>query len=99
MKNNENPLIEEDTKYMARYENKYVKYAKITFAETEEEIIFENKNYLSRKKRPLWYNKETNSIYLGIVDANPTAKLAEFSTTKISSNGTKWKLVKRLVRK
>lgn len=98
MKNNENPLLNEDLTYQPRYENKNVKYARITFANETEPTIFQNANFGSRKKRASWI-RDNGEKYAGIIDANPTAQLAQFSNTEISTDGVNWESVKELVEK
>ena len=91
MKNTENPLLKESATYNPRYENKHVLFARVIFADEKEFSTFKNENYGSRKKAPVWYRN--GAAYTGIIDANPTAKLAEFSTTEISADGETWEKV------
>lgn len=98
MKNNENPLLTEGKNYDKFFENKHVKFARVTFAGDTEATIFENRNYGSLKHRPEWFS-EKRGIYHGIVDANPTGTLADISNTEISVDGKEWHAVKDLAKK
>lgn len=98
VKNNENPLLTEGKNYDKFFENKHVKFARVTFAGDTEATIFENRNYGSLKHRPEWFS-EKRGIYHGIVDANPTGTLADISNAEISVDGAEWHAVKDLAKK
>jgi len=95
--NNENILLEENQSYNEFYENKNVKFARVKFAGEGSYTIFENLNFGSRKRKAEW-KRDTGNIYPGIVDANPTSALAEFSTTQISKDGNNWQEVSALAK-
>ena len=97
MKNTENLFIEESNNYDSNYENSNVKFARIIFAEETDYTILENQNFDTKNKKASWVNATSKEKYLGIVDANPTAKLAEFSNTEISEDGINWFKVRDIV--
>lgn len=96
--NNENILLEENQSYNEFYENKNVKFARLKFAGEDNYTFFENENYQTNEEKASW-RRDDGTIYNGIVDANPTGKLAEFSNTEISVDGKNWNAVKDLVEK
>lgn len=97
--NTYNPLFEETETYDNKYENREVKYTRVKFADNDYYTTFENKDYGKDQVKSTWINIETGKPYLGIIEANPTAVMANFSNFEISTDMKKWTLVSDLVEK